>query len=310
MNLVIKALSGIFIPIILGMLCRETGYIKAAERPVIQKFAIRIAIPFMAFDSLRKITPTTAGQFLPMSMGVFVMLGAAWLIFQLLLKLFKNNEWIQRYKAELTLLFFGGNVGYICWQIQNILIGPEGLQRGLFFTTFYWPATFLYGLLTVKVMGLHKKNDFNKKEIAMNITGTLIMILAGLLAGINQVPLPEWLTSVTGTFGSMGIPVILFGMGLSISLKEAFKSIKPFIFFLLLRLSVWILVAVLMMKLPFYDAYSRQVLIINALAPLGVASLILTDVFNMDSEITAHAIAVSTVFYLLFLPLLFVFWPG
>ena len=310
MNLIIKALSGIFIPIIMGILCRATGYISAEDRPVIQKFAIRVSLPIMAFESLRKMTAMTAGQFLPMSLGIFVVMGAAWSLFQLILRFTPRITWLQTYKAEMSFLFFGGNVGYICWQIQNILIGPEGVQRGLFFTSFYWPATFLFGFLTVKVMGLDKKKVFNRKEIARNILGMLLMILLGLTIGILELPLPEWLTSVTGTFGKMGIPVILFGMGLSISLKEAFKSVKPFILFLIVRLAVWIAVILIITRIPVFDAYSRRVLFINALAPLGVASLILTDIFNLDSEITAHAIAVSTVFYLLFLPFLFLFWPG
>ena len=305
----ISAFSGIFLPLLLGMICRKTGYIDYRNRPVIQQFAVRTAIPFMAFSSIKNMDIDSADQFIPLSLGIILFMGLAWLFFLGLLRLFRKNEWVNRYRFELILMFYCGNIGHICWQLQQVLIGPEGLQRGLIYTSFYWPGIMIFGLITVKIFGLKKEHDFDKKGMAFSIFPVLTMIVLGLVLNLTGIDLPEWLERFTSTFGSMGIPIILFSMGLSISLREAFQSALSFIPYLLIRTVIWLGIGLFMTSLPFYDGQSRQVLIINALAPLGVASLVLMDTFNLDTKFAAHAITVSTVFFLVFLPFMIYFWP-
>lgn len=306
--MLLPAFTAIFLPIILGMLCRSGNFINPLHRPVIQQFAVRVTIPFMVFNSLRSIELSTAEQFVPLTIGLLLFMGIIWLISWGFLLLANRIIWIRKYRAELLLMAYAGNIGYICWKLQEILIGPAGLQRGIFYTAFYWPFLMLYAFATVFVLGLHKSHGLNKREIAYNLAPLLLMIFLGLTLGIRGVEIPSWLDDFSIGFGGMGIPLTLFCMGLSISLRKAFKSVIPLLPYLLIRSLIWIGISLLMIRMPFYDEQSIKVLMINSLAPLAINPIIISDMFGLDTEFVANSTTVSTVFFLLGLPLLFLFW--
>ncbi|MDC7242340.1 MAG: hypothetical protein PQJ50_18445 [Spirochaetales bacterium] len=309
MTPLIEALSGIFLPIILGLLSRNGNYINPAHRSHILQFAIRICIPFMVFETMRDITPHTAGQLLPMTASLFLFSGLAWLLtLGVILFLAPRSRWVGRYRAELLLIGFTGNIGYICWKIQEVLIGPEGLQRGIFYTSFFWPVLFFYALCTVFALKLTKSGNIDKKGILYNVIPLLTMLFLGLTAGLTEAPLPSFLTSFTGTFGAIAVPTILFCMGLSIHIRNAASEVKPLLPFLLVRFVIWITATWIVTRMPFLDTVSRRVLLINSLAPIGVNPIVIADMFGLDTDFVASSITVSTLIYLLYLPFLFILW--
>ena len=186
-----------------------------------------------------------------------------------------------------------------------MLIGVEGLQRGIFYTAFYWPFMLIFASLTVLVFGLSRTKELDKREFAYNLIPVLSMMFLGLAAGVSGVKTPDWLNQITDTFGSMAIPLILFCMGLSISFRKSVKSAGSLIPFLLLRLCVWLIVTYVMIKIPWFDNSSRSVLMINALAPLGVNPIVVSDMFGLDTEFIANSTIISTVLFLFFIPVLF-----
>ena len=306
--LLVNAFTGIFLPIILGILSRNGNFVHPEHRPVIQRFATRVAIPFMVFNSLRQIDLSTAGQFIPLSLSLFFFMGIIWLISWRLLILAGGHPWFSRYRAELLLMIYAGNIGHICWKLHEIMIGPAGLQRGIFYSAFYWPFLMAYAFATVFVFGLHKTHDLNRKEIACNLIPVLSMIAIGLIFGITETAIPDWLAGFTESFGNMGIPLTLYCLGLSISLRDAFKSTLSLLPYLVVRVILWVSLTVLMIRLPVYDGISAKVLIINSLSPLGIMPIVVSDMFGLDSEFVAHAITVSTVFFLIGLPVLVLMW--
>ncbi|MBF9014481.1 MULTISPECIES: AEC family transporter [unclassified Oceanispirochaeta] len=305
----IPALSGIFLPIILGLISRNGNFIDPKHRPQILQFAVRICIPFMVFESMRQIDTKTAGQFIPMTLGLFIFTGLAWLfMLGIILALIPRVKWIDKYKGELLLMGFAGNIGYICWKIQEILIGSAGLQRGIFYTSFFWPVLVVYSLLTVIILKLTKNNKVDTKSILYNIIPLLILLALGLMVGLLDINLPVWLTSFTGSFGLIAVPTILFCMGLSISIKGSIKSARILLPYLLIRLAVWIGATYLTLQLSFFDDISREVLLINMFAPIGINPIVIGDMFGLDTDFIANSITVSTVLYLLCLPVLFLLW--
>jgi predicted permease len=305
----IPALSGIFLPIILGLISRNGNFINPKHRPQILQFAVRICIPFMVFESMRQIETQTAGQFIPMTVGLFIFTGLAWLfMLGVILVLSPRVKWIEKYKGELLLMGFTGNIGYICWKIQEILIGPAGLQRGIFYTSFIWPMLIVYTILTVIILKLTKNNKIDTKSILYNIIPLLTMLALGLMVGLLDIILPVWLTSFTESFGPIAVPTVLFCMGLSISIEGSLKSAKILFPYLVIRLAIWIGATYLTLQLSFFDDLSRKVLLINMFAPIGINPIVLGDMFGLDSDFIANSITVSTVLYLLFLPVMFLLW--
>lgn len=309
MDSLTTALTGIFLPIILGIAARTGDFIPAKNRPVIQQFAVRIAIPALIFSSLRTMDGQTAGQFLPMSLSLFLFMGSTWLIlWGVILILRRKFAFIRKYQSELLLVSYAGNLAYICWQLHSLLIGPEGMQRGIFYTAFYWPSLLTFAMLTVLVFRLKQEKELNKREFAYNLIPIFAMLFLGLAAGISGWQFPRWFIDVTDRFGSMAIPIILFSMGLSISLRYSIKTAGSLIPFLLIRLAVWVGITFLMIRLPWFDGTSRHVLLINSMAPLGINPIVVSDMFGLDTEFVANATVISTVLFLFFIPLMFFLW--
>lgn len=307
MDSLTTALAGIFIPIILGILARTGDFIPAKNRPMLQQFAVRIAIPALIFSSMRKVDGATASQFLPMSMSLFLFMAMTWLSLWGVIVLLRNRfVFIKRYQSELLLICFAGNIGYICWQLHFLLLGDRGLQRGIFYTSFYWPAIFLFGFLTVLVFRLSKSRALEKRSLAYNLVPIFTFLFLGLFTGIWDWQFPKWFILVTDQFGAMAIPIILFSIGLSISFRSSIKIAKSLLPFLMLRLFIWLGATFLLIRLPWFDETSRQVLMINALAPLGVNPIVVSDMFGLDSEFVANATVISTVLFLFVIPLYFI----
>ncbi|WP_168203603.1 AEC family transporter [Oceanispirochaeta crateris] len=309
MSDLIPALVALFLPIFLGLLCRNGNFIDPSHRIYIQQFAVRVTIPFMVFNSLIVMDLKTAGQFLPMSLGFFLFLGIVWLIsWGILTFLAPKSRWVNKYKAELFMLAISGNIGYICWKLHELLIGADGLQRGIFYTSFFWPILLFYGFLITVVLKLTKHQKLDKKSIHFNIIPLLIMVALGLIFGIMNISLPEGLAQFSESFGSMAVPLILFCMGLSISIKSSLRSALPLLPFLVVRFVVWIAATAILFQLPWFDETSRKVLIINVMAPLGVSIMVISDMFGLDTDFIANSITISTLIFLFFLPFLFYFW--
>ena len=305
----ITAFTAIFLPIFLGIISRVGNFIPPKNRPVLQQFAVRITIPALIFSSLRTLDGNTAGQFLPMSLGLFLFMAITWLLLWGAISILqKKFEWIGKYRSELLLISFTGNIGYICWKLHDIFAGTDGLQRGIFYTAFYWPFLLIFASLTVLVFGLNRTKELNKREFLYNLTPVLSGMFSGLAVGVLQINIPPWLIGLTDNFGSMAIPLILFCMGLSISFKKSIKTAGPLIPFLVLRLAVWIIATALMLRMPWFDDTSRRVLMINALAPLGVNPIVISDMFGLNTEFIANSTIISTVLFLLFIPGMFILW--
>lgn len=305
----INAFTAIFLPILLGIIVRTGNFIPAGNRPVLQQFTVRIAIPFLIFSSLQSLDTNTASQFLPLSLGLFLFMAMTWsFLLVTILFLQKKIPWIRMHRSELLLMSFTGNIAYVCWKLHELLIGIPGLQRGIFYTSFYWPFLFLFAAFSVLVLGLSKEKELDKKELFYNIAPILLALFTGLSVGLTGVSVPQWILQFTDTFGSMAIPLILFCMGLSLSVRRSIKTAGPLFPFLILRLSVWILATFIMLKLPWFDESSRKVLMINTFAPLGVAPIAVSDMFGMDTEFIANSTIISTLLYLLFIPVMFMVW--
>ena len=311
MSQLIPAFSSLFLPIILGLVCRFGNYIDRNNRPIIQLFAVRVAVPCLVFESIRNVNIQTAGQLVPVSMALLIFSGIAWLLCWLAVTLLSTrSQWVASHKAELIIMGSSGNVGYICWKLHELLIGAEGLQRGIFYTTFFWPSLLLYSFLTVFALKLHQQQKMDRKIVLYNIVPLMSMIGAGLLIGLYEIQLPVWLSSFTGSFSAMAVPIILFCMGLSISIRRSTREALTAVPFLLIRFAFWIITVIIMLQIPVYDDASRKVLVVLAFAPLGVTALAIGDMFGLDTDFIASMTAISTVYFLILLPLLFMFWPA
>nr|MDA3850304.1 AEC family transporter [Spirochaetaceae bacterium] len=142
--MVFEALLGIFLPIILGYLFQKINYIPSSLAPGLRLFVIRIAIPALVFQNLYSAELSELKQFLPLVLSLFIFTAFAWILAWLLTSI----PAFRKRRMENILLIIFSNVGFMGWAVISQLLGPQGLRRGIFFTSLWMVNLYLYSYIS------------------------------------------------------------------------------------------------------------------------------------------------------------------
>jgi len=286
------------LPIIAGYVFRKVKYFPEKHGTAVRLLVIRITIPAMIFTHLYQADLRTLGQFIPLSAGLFIFCFLTWGISLLVTKWKGFRD--RRMENILMILF--SNVGFIGWAVLDTILGEEGLRRGIFFTTFFWVAQYLFGFLTYKVT--QKGNEEHKLEgLGANVLPVFATVGLGLFLNLMQWQIPPVLYDFVDKFGKMTVPLILFTMGMTISLKHSFSNLKELLPLVLFRhIIIAATMAITILALPMLDEISVKVLIIEALMPIAAGVIIIGDIFKNDMEYISSATALSTILAFVTIP--------
>ena len=129
----------------------------------------------------------------------------------------------------------------------------------------------------------------------------LAAFLLGLAAALSGIELPAPLMSPLNAMARMTTPLILFGVGLSVTLKGSGRELA---FLLPVRLLAGLAAAWLATLLVgSLDELSRRSILIVSTMSVGANTLIMGEVMGLDEEFLAGAVALSAVLALLTIPL-------
>ncbi|MDC7222273.1 MAG: AEC family transporter, partial [Spirochaetales bacterium] len=220
--MILSALLRISLPILLGYFLKTAGYFPEEHTQSVRLFCVRLAVPFLIFLNLYQSDMSTVQQFLPVSLSTLLFTGIAWLIAVGGTALFR----IKRHRPEIILVTIFGNIGYIGWAVLDAILGDAGLKRGIFIASFWWPNLYLYSILTLLVCGGGGSLKGEGRNIAMNLASSLGAVILGLTLNLSGVTVPGDLVHFINSFGSMTVPLILFTVGMSISVKDSLADLK------------------------------------------------------------------------------------
>ncbi len=297
MNFDPMLLLPIYLPIILGYLARVSGYFPTEYGPALRQFVLKIAIPLMVFINMSELDTNLLEQVLPLTLSLPVWMTLLWLIAIVLslMPIFRKR----RFESVLTMSFF--NIGYIGWAVCDVALGPEGLVRSLMFATLYWPGMFVVAFVTHLVVDKSKEGFGRALGAVKTAVPVLLAFSAGLILALLEVDIPPVLVAPLSTFGRMTSPLILFGVGLSVSFNANWKELA---LLLPLRLVAGLATALVVVFLfPGLDDLSRKVILIVSLMPVGASSLLIGDIMGLDEGWISGAITLSTLLALVTIPL-------
>ncbi|MBN2618293.1 MAG: AEC family transporter [Spirochaetales bacterium] len=297
-----ETLLSIFLPIILGYILLKIKYIPERVNKDLKLFVVRVAVPFRIFTAMYNTSMETIKEILPLSLS-FVLLTAILIIFSFLL-LFKIKD--SKIKASYMLGIVYGNYGWIGWAVLNGAYGTEGLSRGVFFTSLWWPILYLGSFAIAKITKVDSELDV--KNYVLNMVVPIASLIIGLTFNILQIPIYPTFEKTINGFSDMTLPIILFTVGLSISVRNSFKDIKRSILPVVLRPVLGIIGGLLtIFIIGFKDPLSINTVLMESTMPVAVFTVVLGDMLGLDEKLLSSILILSTLFSLITVPLVLYF---
>ncbi len=293
----INTLATLFIPILLGYLLVKFRYLNVNISRDLKLFVVRVAVPCRIFISMLDLKFDTLKQILPLSLS-FVLLTALIILISFLIIRVKDKK----IKAAYIIAIAFGNYGYMGWAVLDGAMGPEGLSRGIFFITLWWPVIYLGTFIIGKFIKLDGKLDIKSYKINMIIPTSVLII--GVIFNLLKIPIYEPLLNTLTSLGNMTVTLILFSVGLTISFSNSYKNLKVSLIPVILRPVIGLLAAYIVINIMgLSDPISRNTVLLESTMPVAVMSVILGDMLGLDEKLTSSILILSTILSLVTIPI-------
>ncbi len=287
----------IYVPILLGYLVRSTGYFPVKYGNPILQLALKITVPLLIFTDMAGMDADALSQVVPVVLSLPLYMTILWLAALLVSKI----PLFRKRRVETVLIIILGNIGYFGWAVTEIGLGSGGLSRSIMYAVLFWPLTILFSFLTKILLDRSDegaKSAFYTLKIAIPI---FLAFVAGLALAIFGIHAPDYIMEPLAKFGHMTVPLILFGVGLSLSFKAHWGELS---LLLPLRLVLTFGAAWLTTRMNVkLDDISRSVVLMVALMPVAANILMMGNTLKLDEEYLSGAIAISSLMALVTIPL-------
>ena len=216
-------------------------------------------------------------------------------------KLVTKDKYIQKiYTYGLAFSNFGfmGNAA-----VSSLF--PDIFFEYLIFTLPLWVLIYIWGVPRLLIADSEKKHTL--KEILKPFANCMfIAMLAGMLIGLLNISLPQWIMSLISISGDCMSPIAMILTGVvisSISLKKTFTNIRIYI------ISIVRLVIIPMIFIAIASFFSiPKTIYICALCslamPLGLNTIVIPSAHGKDTSIAAGMAIISHLLAIITIPLI------
>ena len=282
----------------LGFIARR--YVKI-DRISIAKLVLYIIAPIVFFNAIGKIKPELSLFLLPLITALISSI-IAFSVFYAVKYRFDDSN-----RAILAFASSNSNVGYfllpIVWEIF------DEVSAGIFV------VMVIGNNIYENTVGffIASRGQFSAKESLMKIIKlpTLYaMILGSTISLVDQLSIPEifndMLLSVRGAYSTLGMMMIGIGLADIKKYRLDFKFIGAslIIKFLLWPLLALAFIAIDKIFIHAYDPVVYKMLILFSAAPLAANNIVIATVLDLHPEKVATSVVLSTIFALLYVPLI------
>lgn len=255
----------------------------------VTEIVVYLGTPSLVFSSLAS-KPLFAGDILVLSGGILLIFAGVGSLIRLY---FFLTGFSSRGFALPTLFMNAGNMGI---PLALFAFGQEGIQRA---TLMFVIITFLQYSLGIYILN----GRGNWTEIFR--LPLIYAALAGLIANLTQMRIPELLLQPVVMLGQATIPIMLISLGYrlyqvqSLQLGHALGGA-------LLRIFGGFAAANIAVNLIGAQGVNRQVLLLYGALPAAVINFILTEKYRQDPGLAASIVVLSTFISVFTIPI--VFW--
>ncbi len=297
---ILATLTPVFGLIFLGVFLRHIGFLDPQMESALNRFAYWIALPTFI---VVKIADAPGIDPASIEITATLMLATTAMIFAGIL-----GGWILRIppssRGSFVQAGFRGNLAYIGIPVINFalldrtpLIQDEGEALAVLSMT---PLVLVYNLLAVMALEWDRRKEQNQHPIRSWLRSTvrnplIIACIIGLVWNAIRIPVPELLTKMSDPLGNTAFPLALMAIGARIRSLSWTNAGKGMLGACLVKNAIGVLSAWGIAHVMSIDGTAMLVVLVLGGTPSAIASYVLVDQLNGDRDLTAAAIAGSTV---------------
>jgi len=313
MQVVFVRLLAVFSMVLMGVLARRRGWLDATGTRQVSMLVTNVLYPALIYASLvqtftlRALAANwtlPAGAVMIMLTGFCVGLAAAWLL------RFRDERERRAFRFQCTI----NNYVFLPMPLVLIYWGAPGVALLVFSTVGSELAVWTLGVVALTGNRLHWRALKHLVSMPMAAIGAAVLTLALVEATGWQVPeagfwgdLRKALLAVLDMVGKGTVPLAMMVAGSRMADLHPRHLVRtPQLAVVLLRLVAVPAAAVLLLQFLPFAAEARQVLTVVAVMPSAIASVMLSEIYDADSEFAAAAVLLTHAVALVTIPL----WLG
>ncbi|NYB51527.1 MAG: AEC family transporter [Methanobacteriaceae archaeon] len=282
-----ETIIAIILMIIIGYICRRTGFLKAEDARILNKIVVYLAIPsliFLAMYSADLSNIQNFGTITLICLLVGIICGIIAYGFSRIRGYSSKTRWSV---VAASTMFNSGFLGYpVCLGV----FGTAGLVRAIFYDLGTIILFISFGVFFLTIYGGNYQ-DIIKRSI---LFPPLLAVTLGVLANIFHFPLGSLATSVLDYFDGAAIPLIMISLGLSLEFKGIKEYFDAASFVSAIKLVISPLIALFIVSLVGLSGLDRTVTIVEAAMPSAMFTLVLAITYDLDVKVAAACIFLST----------------
>ncbi|MEN8254318.1 MAG: AEC family transporter [Verrucomicrobiota bacterium] len=303
---IINSIAPIFLLIALGKLLHKTGFFPEPFFKGLNKLVYWFALPALLTSRIsiaRFEFGTISRVFLLFTIATLLSLGIAWGAARLLkLPAPKTGSFIQG--------SFRGNGAFIGLPVVVYALGDLDPQAEVLGLLLLAALTILFNILSVVVLVHHGRRRAGTKEsirISMEqlVKNPLILAcVAGMALNLAGIALPPFLFRPLDALGNAALPLVLFGIGASLTFERLHGAASPTLVASLIKVAATPALGFLVAAFFDLGTVERMVAILYLASPAAAASYVMAEMMDNDGPLAGRIVALSTLLSAITLPII------
>ncbi len=302
---IFEIIISVLLPIFFGYFLKLIKVLYVEDAITLRKFIVKASVPFIIFKNLYTADVSVFAQIAP-NLLAFIFVSILYTILSKIISKMVSKDIRESRAFSIATQF--GNYGYLGWGIMFYFFQDGGFTRAVFFSMFFWPVFLLLGFLMIY---LETKENFSfdnfMKILLKNATIPIISAIGGLVFNIMKIEFHPVLKDFIFTFSSFTIPMILFSIGLDLNFKIDRKKIKIAFLSSFIRLLFGIILGIftvfIISRIFKIDELTFKVILLETVMPTATMTAFFSDFIDMDKQLLASTLTISTLLSLITLPL-------
>lgn len=286
------------IMIMVGLFLKHFNFLNSSDSQVLNKIVVNIALPCLIFINLSKATINPDVMVLPVTAIFLVFMTAVMAyIYSRFRNYSKSTTWTIILASSMM------NTAFIGYPVIMGVLGNEGFISSIFYDMAMALMFVLYAMILVGVFGGNKR-----KVIRDGLTFMpLWAVLFALIFNFFNIELGYVLETSLGYLSQATIPLIMLSVGLTLDLNSVKSNISDTAFILFTRLLFAPILILIIYKALDIQSLIYNVAVLDSAMPIAMNCLVLSINYDLDNELMASAIFLSTILCVVTLTLFITF---
>lgn len=291
-----ETIFSIILMVLLGYIVKFLGVLREKDAYSLNKVVVNIAIPSLIFTSLYNSKISVIATLLKMplvSVTISLLIGIMVFLWTRIAYYDKKRAWSIILPAAMV------NSGFMGYPVVLGVFGDAGLLRAILYDMGSVFVFLIMGIMLAFIFG----SDYKKILRRTVFFPPLWALFLGVTFNAFSIPLGI-ISQVIKYLSGAAIPLIMISLGLSLDFEVIRSSLKDAAIVSIFRLLISPLLATLLIILFLSSGLEKSVAILEAAMPSAMLSMVLSIENNLDINLTAACVFMSTSLSLVTLPLI------